>query len=143
MENKTLALDALVIAIIIIGGVLIYRTLPSTAKPITLTTTPMQEDKIANSPTEDTNTSAVVGATGAPAAAPAPQAAPEPTPQIAVVDGVKIQIVKEGSGKPAQKGDSIAVSYTGMLTDGKVFDSSIPRGQPIMLVLVLGQVIKG
>jgi peptidylprolyl isomerase len=35
------------------------------------------------------------------------------------------------------------VHYTGKLDDGTVFDSSKPRGQPIVFVFGVGQVIKG
>ncbi len=58
-------------------------------------------------------------------------------------DQLKIEVIKEGTGVGAAKGQSISVDYTGKLTDGKVFDSSIPRGQPFTLVLGGGQVIPG
>lgn len=43
----------------------------------------------------------------------------------------------------AQKGDTVFVQYTGKLTDGTVFDSSIPRGQPFSFKLGSGMVIAG
>ena len=48
-----------------------------------------------------------------------------------------------GTGAQAQAGKTVRVHYTGKLTNGKVFDSSIPRGQPIEFRLGAGQVIKG
>jgi len=42
----------------------------------------------------------------------------------------------------SKKGDSLSVHYTGKLTDGTEFDSSIGRA-PFSLTLGVGQVIKG
>ncbi len=63
--------------------------------------------------------------------------------QTANNNGLKIEIVKEGTGPEAQKGQKVEVHYTGMLADGSVFDSSIPRGMPFALTLGAGQVIPG
>jgi FKBP-type peptidyl-prolyl cis-trans isomerase FkpA len=46
-------------------------------------------------------------------------------------DGLKIWDVKEGTGDPVPKGGSVTAHYTGWLTDGTVFDSSVKRGSPI------------
>ena len=48
-----------------------------------------------------------------------------------------------GTGAQAEVGDLVTVNYTGKFADGKVFDSSIPRGQPFPFTLGIGQVIKG
>lgn len=56
---------------------------------------------------------------------------------------LKIDIIKEGSGDGAKKGQTVAVDYTGKFTDGKVFDSSIPRNEPLVLTLGAGMVIQG
>jgi peptidylprolyl isomerase len=40
-------------------------------------------------------------------------------------------------------GKRIAVHYMGSLDDGTVFDSSKPRGKPIVFTFGVGQVIKG
>lgn len=58
-------------------------------------------------------------------------------------DGVKVEITKEGTGEGAKNGQTVVVHYTGMFTDGKVFDSSIPRGQPFPVKLGAGMVIAG
>jgi len=48
--------------------------------------------------------------------------------------------VKEGSGAQPKDTDKVKVHYTGTLIDGKVFDSSVKRGQPAEFPL--NQVIK-
>lgn len=55
--------------------------------------------------------------------------------------GLYYKITEKGNGKKPKKGDQVAVHYTGMLLDGKVFDSSLYRGQP--LNFAVGQVIEG
>jgi FKBP-type peptidyl-prolyl cis-trans isomerase len=57
--------------------------------------------------------------------------------------GLQIQVLKEGSGAVAKAGQKVSVHYTGWLTDGKKFDSSVDRGQPFQFALGAGQVIKG
>lgn len=44
--------------------------------------------------------------------------------------GLKYTVVKDGNGKSPVATDNVTVHYTGRLTDGTVFDSSVERGEP-------------
>lgn len=76
------------------------------------------------------------------AAAPAPK----PLPTAAAVTtpaGLTYLVTFRGTGRAPQAGEEVAVHYTGLLTDGTVFDSSRTRGEPITFRLGAGRVIKG
>ncbi len=55
---------------------------------------------------------------------------------------MEIQDLAVGQGAEAVSGKTVSVHYTGTLTDGSKFDSSIGRG-PFEFRLGAGQVIKG
>lgn len=57
--------------------------------------------------------------------------------------GLQIEDVLIGEGTEAIAGKEITVHYTGYLTDGSKFDSSVDRKQPLSIILGVGQVIKG
>ena len=59
------------------------------------------------------------------------------------IQGMKVEIIKEGSGAVAKSGDHVFVHYTGTLKNGTKFDSSVDRGVPFDFDLGAGQVIKG
>jgi FKBP-type peptidyl-prolyl cis-trans isomerase len=56
---------------------------------------------------------------------------------------LKIETLEPGNGPVAQAGQMVTVHYTGWLTDGTKFDSSVDRGTPFQFRLGAGQVIKG
>lgn len=58
--------------------------------------------------------------------------------------GVKIETLKLGNGShAADRGDLVSVHYTGWLTTGQKFDSSVDRGTPFEFKLGQGKVIQG
>jgi tetratricopeptide (TPR) repeat protein len=62
---------------------------------------------------------------------------------ITTKSGLKYLILSKGKGEHAELNKNVEVHYTGYLTDGKVFDSSVERGDPIEFILGTGQVIAG
>ena len=57
--------------------------------------------------------------------------------------GLMIEDLLVGDGATAASGQTVSVHYTGWLTDGSKFDSSLDRNQPFQFSLGRGQVIKG
>lgn len=54
-----------------------------------------------------------------------------------------IEDLVAGAGPAAQAGQSVSVHYTGWLTDGRKFDSSLDRNDPFGFRLGAGHVIPG
>lgn len=56
--------------------------------------------------------------------------------------GMRYVVLKEGDGPLPKRSDTVMTHYTGWLTDGTKFDSSVDRGQPFPVQL-RGGVIRG
>jgi peptidylprolyl isomerase len=54
-----------------------------------------------------------------------------------------IEDILVGSGEGVKPYDKVTIHYTGTLESGKVFDSSVTRGEPFSCVIGVGQVIAG
>ncbi len=57
--------------------------------------------------------------------------------------GLQYILVSEGHGEPPMPGQVLVVHYTGYLSDGTLFDSSLQRNEPIRFILGAGQVLRG
>lgn len=62
---------------------------------------------------------------------------------VTTSSGLKYIVVAKGTGVKAETNKMVKVSYTGYLSDGKIFDSSVERDQPIEFPLGKGAVIPG
>jgi len=85
-------------------------------------------------------------------AAPADKAAAKPSASgptkvtgapTKTASGLEYWDIKVGAGAVAQAGQHVKVDYTGWLTNGKKFDSSVGTGKPFDFLLGAAQVIKG
>ncbi len=63
--------------------------------------------------------------------------------ETVTASGLKYVDLSIGTGDTANAGDMVTVHYTGWLTDGKKFDSSMDRRDPFSFRLGTGHVIKG
>ncbi|HEY4157259.1 MAG TPA: FKBP-type peptidyl-prolyl cis-trans isomerase [Polyangiaceae bacterium] len=99
----------------------------------------------ADTPKAETATPAASAAPSASAASaiPAPpDVAAPPTDAKKTASGLATKVLKKGTGKdhPVDT-DRVKVHYTGWTKDGKMFDSSVPRGEPT--TFGVSEVIKG
>lgn len=89
-----------------------------------------------------------------PKPAPAPVPAPEPDPPpaaegpkgsatVKTPSGLEYEDIVVGNGASPTPGATVSVHYTGRLTNGTKFDSSLDRGQPFEFSIGQGEVIKG
>lgn len=62
---------------------------------------------------------------------------------VTTESGLTYIVTQKGAGAQLKAGDTIIVNYTGLLTNGAKFDSSLDRGTPFSFPLGAGRVIKG
>lgn len=69
--------------------------------------------------------------------------APKRSPVGTTPSGLIYVITRHGEGRQPKPGETVMVHYTGVLTSGLKFDSSLDRGQPFAFELGAGRVIRG
>jgi len=67
----------------------------------------------------------------------------QPGKMITTKSGLQYQDLVPGNGPMPHQGQTVIVHYTGWLTNGQKFDSSLDRGQPFNFILGAHQVIRG
>lgn len=104
-----------------------------------------------------TSTSSSTTASGSAASSPATSSPPAESPpaakeapataaqgqEVSLPGGLKYVDLKVGDGDIAEAGMKATVHYTGWLTDGTKFDSSVDRGTPFSFTIGEGRVIRG
>jgi len=63
---------------------------------------------------------------------------------IKTASGLKYIVSSKGSGQKAEKGRNVQIHYSAYFTDGKMFDSSVKKGQPLKFPAGTGSIsLKG
>ena len=101
-----------------------------------------QESKTSTTSTGSTTSTTTTASPAAPAPATT-VGAPSTAKEVTMPDGLKYQDMTVGDGALAESGSRVKVHYTGWLTDGTKFDSSVDRGTPFEFVIDGHQVIQG
>lgn len=63
--------------------------------------------------------------------------------EITTASGLKYTDIKEGSGPSPTNGKLVTVHFTGTLENGRVFDTTIDKKQPMHFTIGAGEVIPG
>ncbi|MCO5188619.1 MAG: FKBP-type peptidyl-prolyl cis-trans isomerase [Anaerolineae bacterium] len=109
--------------------------------------TPREDNAVEGDDSADTAVPTVVIEGGEAVTDAAPPSRPIPeydeADLITTESGLQYVILEEGDGEIAQTGDTMLTDYTGWLTDGTMFDSSIDRGTPFPVSVGTGSVIDG
>jgi FKBP-type peptidyl-prolyl cis-trans isomerase len=56
---------------------------------------------------------------------------------------LQVEYLRFGDGASVEAGQNVVVHYTGRLTSGEKFDSSVDRNEPFEVAAGVGQVIQG
>ena len=68
---------------------------------------------------------------------------PQASKRVTTETGLQYEDMVVGNGPQPQGGQTVTVHYTGWLTNGTKFDSSVDKGQPFQFVLGAREVIRG
>ncbi|MES2224702.1 MAG: FKBP-type peptidyl-prolyl cis-trans isomerase [Patescibacteria group bacterium] len=129
-----------IIAVVIIIGIIgawLWKAPERAEAPIDNT-----QSAVTNAPSETPVSTSATPAATTPTTPPASNGARVISTNT--VNGMKIEVTKEGTGPVIVNGQTAVMLYTGKLTDGSVFDATSKRNNtPLEFVLGSGMVIQG
>jgi len=121
-------------SLLVIALSLLLGGCPSNDEGATSTAEDVPEKTVETVPDTDTRVTATVQkvADSESTDLPAPDDVAEaPADAIRIASGLAYKVLQPGGGSEhPTAADSVEVHYTGWMTDGKMFDSSVVRGQP-------------
>jgi len=142
MNTKAIIGIIIAAAVVVLVVVWLVKAPASPNQPVT----PPVASPVTTPPANPATSSAQPAGSAAAPMIPAKTTSPS-TPKIistTTIDGMNIQVTKEGTGPAITNGQTASMLYTGTLADGTVFDSTASRGNtPFSFTLGAGQVIKG
>jgi len=141
--SPTIIVSSIAGVLLVIGIVVAVANQPKVIAPNT-NPAPSQTPAAADPKSDDQDAPKIDETTTPTPIIPNPMT-PTPTSDKAVTmpNGLIIDDTLAGTGEAVKTGDTVTIHYTGMLTDGTVFDSSLPRNQPFVTQIGVGQVIQG
>ncbi len=140
MSNKMLVI--IIVILIAVLGVMVWKiTRPK--KEALMQDTNIQQNTVSSEPANSQQN--VIGQANNNAVQPQAAVNQEPPNFKEIKDTGSLQaiVLTEGTGATVVAGDTVAVHYTGWLTSGTKFDSSLDRGQPFSFQVGTGSVIAG
>jgi FKBP-type peptidyl-prolyl cis-trans isomerase len=128
METKNIIIFV-TIAVVIVGGAVLLAQGNQSAKE--QSQNPLEQSSLSSDSSSSSSASSL-------------SSAPNKIIKTTYIKNMKIEILKEGTGEATKAGDTVTVNYTGTLTDGTKFDSSLNPGRtPFQFTLGQNNVIQG
>jgi len=138
-KNQIIILLISLVIVIIGAGVYIINNRPKEAQNQTNNLNQTSQNISTNNTKPEANNKPTMSDT----TATTPKEEVKSLPAVTTASGLIIEDTAVGTGTEVKSGDIVKIHYTGKLTDGTVFDSSVPRNQPFETPIGKGLVIQG
>jgi FKBP-type peptidyl-prolyl cis-trans isomerase FkpA len=134
-RRQRMIFSLVVVVVVVAAGLIAFRSIQVS-----------NQNKAIAAATGTAQVSTSTAAAATQAAIPTPQGMQFPgviTDTVKTASGLQYKDLVIGNGQVAATGNTVSVQYTGWLTDGTKFDSSLDQGQALEFPLGRGGVIKG
>jgi FKBP-type peptidyl-prolyl cis-trans isomerase len=138
-KNQIIILLIFLVVVIIGAGVYIINNKPKEAQNQANNLSQTSQNTSTNNTKPESNNKPTMSDT----TTTTPKEEVKSLPPVTTASGLIIEDTAVGNGTEVKSGDIVKIHYTGKLTDGTVFDSSVPRNQPFETPIGKGLVIQG